>query len=981
MHPSSSPLGQPESANPADETPADVVDDGAGRVESARPPWAAAGGRNARPRHGLRTQLWALALAATIAIANVVLWRHLQAPVDAADYEGPIGGFAYNAFQRWDSPLENRFPDMKSVEADLALLSRQTRRIRTYSSSELTGLPDLAELYGLRVTAGVWLDPREDNNRKEMEAIKEATRRRGPIERVIAGNEQLLTAALRPEQLYAYLDELRRTVRVPVSTAEPWHVWLRYPELARHVDFITVHLLPYWEGVPADKALEYAIARYNEVKARFPNKHVLIGEIGWPSQGDRFDGSRASPENQAKFVREFLAYSRGRHLDYFLMEAIDQPWKVANEGRVGAYWGIYSADRVPKFDFAGPVDPDRNWGTKALLASALALLPMFWFLVAFNRMRTPSRLAFALFIQAAASLVIWLTAIPFDFYLRPVDWAALAVLLPTLLVMMAILLANGFEFAEMFWPGNLRRGFRPRSAMPSGAQPFVSVHLACCNEPPEMVIATIDSLRKLDYENFEVLVVDNNTRDEALWKPVERYMAGLGERFRFFHLPKWPGFKAGALNFALEQTDPRAEVIGVVDADYVVRRDWLSAMVGYFGDPKVAVAQAPQAHRAWNTQPLRRMMNFEYDGFFRIGMHHRNERDAIVQHGTMTLIRADALKSLGRWSQWCICEDTELGLRLMKAGLSTVYVDHAFGKGLTPDDFGAFKRQRRRWALGAMQIMKAHWRSMLRKGELTPAQRYHFVAGWLPWVGDALHLVFAFAAMLWTIGIVAAPHLFSLPVMLFMIPLFGFFGAKAAFGPLLYLRRVECSKGDVAGAALAGMGLSHAIALGVFAGLTQRTGVFEVTKKGTMNGAPLSSDGAAAVPATAWTRLRTFLAQRFAGFAPVREEAMLLLGLATCFVAMMVSRKSNHVESAMWMGILVLQAVPYAAALACAWLSNWPEKKAAAGARAEPRLAPVALEPGPLERVRTGGLLAQPADLQVHPMMRNAIDRGSGVGR
>src|SRR5690606_20592596 len=125
------------------------------------------------------------------------------------------------------------------------------------------------------------------------------------------------------------------------------------------------------------------------------------------------------------------------------------------------------------------------------------------------------------------------------------------------------------------------------------------------------------------YDNFEVLVIDNNTRDEALWRPVEARVAELGERFRFFHLPSWPGFKAGALNFALEKTDPRAEVVGVVDADYVVRRDWLRALVGHFAQPEVAVVQAPQAHRGWAGQVFRRMMNWEYDGFFRIGMHHR----------------------------------------------------------------------------------------------------------------------------------------------------------------------------------------------------------------------------------------------------------------------------------------------------------------------------------------------------------------------
>ena len=892
--------------------------------------------------------LIALALAALVAIGNLQTWQLLHRPLDAPGHAGAIAGLAYNAFQRWDDPIGRRYPTDDQIDGDLAILSRYTDRVRTYSSGELPALPGIAARYGLRVTAGVWLDGRPATDRLELEAVKHAARDYDNIERVIAGNESLLRENFTPEQLMAHLDELRRSLPVPVSTAEPWHVWLKHPELARHVDFITVHLLPYWEGVPVEAALDYAMGRLDEIRRTFPNKHVVIGEIGWPSQGDRRDGATASPEAQARFIREFLSRVRGQGVDYFLMEAVDQPWKSAHEGRVGAYWGIFHADRTPKFELAGPIQPDARWSDKALAASLLAFVPMLWFAGAFARWRLASRLAFCVLIQAVASLTIWLVALPFDYYLRTIDWLALAALLPALGAMVAILLANGFEFAEMFWRGNLRRTFGPRPLPDGAAQPFVSVHLACCNEPPEMVIATLDSLAALDYERFEVLVIDNNTRDEALWRPVERHVAQLGERFRFFHLPKWPGFKAGALNFALTQTDPRAEVVGVVDADYVVRRNWLRDLVGGFADERVAVVQAPQAHRDWTAQPLKRMMNWEFDGFFRIGMHHRNERDAIIQHGTMTLIRAEALREHGRWSEWCICEDTELGLRLMKAGYSTVYVDRVMGEGLVPDDFASFGRQRRRWAFGAMQILKAHWKSLLRPGELTGAQRYHFVAGWLSWFGDALHLVFAFAAMAWTVGMLAAPDVFSLPITLFMAPLLVFFACKALFGPLLYLRRVPCGLADVLGAALAGVGLSHSIARGVFAGLSQRRGVFEVTRKGA---------GARRAPGV---------------LDAVREESMLLLGLLVCIGGVALTRLPGHFESALWMGVLTLQALPYAASLACAALAHWPARRARGAAAAQP---------GSAREAAAAGAAGLAGSTDVPALARVAVSSGTAGAR
>ncbi len=916
-----------------------------------------------RTSRAVLSLMMAAVIALAVSAANMGLWQASNPTISAPDAEGPIAGLAYNAFGRWDSPLTQTYPDDESIHRDMALLASHTQRLRTYSSSEMPQLPGIAATYGLKLTAGVWIDLREQNNQKEIAAAIAAAKENRNIERIMVGNETILSGFITPERMIGYLKQIREAVGVPVSTAEPWHVWLSHPELAEHVDFIAVHLLPYWEGVPETMAVDYAMTRFEEVKRRFPGKHVVIGEIGWPSQGDRFDTATASSARQAIFLRDFLARSKGQNWDYFLMEGIDQPWKRATEGRVGSYWGMFNADRELKFPLSGPIETDSRWESKAIIASVLALVPMLAFLIAFRGMRLSSRVFYSVLIQAIVSLTVWILAIPAEYYMRPVDWIGVAVLLPTLAMMVLILLANGFEFAEMFWKGNLRRNFEAKPMAPNHRQPKVSVHLACCNEPPEMVIGTINSLRNLRYDNFEVLVVDNNTRDDALWQPVRDHMATLGENFKFFHLPVWEGYKAGALNFALDHTDPDAEIIGVVDADYEVNPDWLSGLVCKFDDDDVAVVQAPQAHRDWHRQAFRRMMNFEFDGFFRVGMHHRNERDAIIQHGTMSLIRAEALYSHGKWSEWCICEDTELGLRLMKAGLKTVYVDEVMGRGLTPDTFSAFRKQRRRWAQGAMQIMKAHAGSLFKGSadldeqgqptrKLTGGQRYHFVAGWMSWFGDALHLVFAFSAMFWTVGIIWAPHLFSLPIVLFMLPVFVFFVGKALMGPLLYWRRVPCSLSDVAGSALAGMALSHGIALGVFTGLCKRTAVFEITEKAGGAGTsanptqPVSaglknSHTHAATASPAQLREPSMVRK---ALSQVREEAGLLLALIVCVIGVFVTRRPEHIESALWMWILALQAVPYLAAVICAFISVQPErsesKPVVAGNRSRPGTQP-----------------------------------------
>jgi len=881
-------------------------------TSSPTPPQAGSPERQSERRQGnTGRRISALIIALLVTLLNFLLWWAFNPPLPAADASPRVAGLAYNGFQRWGSPLTQHFPSDTELAADLRQLAGMTTRLRTYSASELPALPALAAQQGLRLTAGAWFDSQRPNNEREIEALIAAAGKFPNIERVIAGNETQLRGELKPTELYAYLDRLRSVLKVPVSTAEPWHVWLAQPAMADHVDFITVHLLPYWEGLPVDTALDYALQRYAEVRERFPNKRIVIGEIGWPSNGDRRAAAEASPDNQALFIRAFLARVARLDLDYYLMEAIDQPWKYATERAVGAHWGLLDAARQPKFAFTGPVQADPYWQRKGLLASGLGLLAMLPFLLAFAPMRLAGRVAFALSLQAVASFAILLAALPLSHYLRPLDMAFLALLIPSLAVMGAILLVQLFEFAELFWLGSLRNQATTRPLDAATAPPFVSIHLACCNEPPAMVIATIDSLLALDWPAFEVLIVDNNTADPALWGPVEDYVqariaAGTRTPLRFFHLPDWPGYKAGALNFALEKTDPRAEWIAVVDADYLVKTNWLSALAGHFSDPTVGVVQSPQAHRDWAGSALRRMMNWEYDGFFRIGMHHRQERDAAIQHGTMTLIRAPALREVGGWEPACVCEDTELGLRLLQQDLRVVYVDQVLGTGLVPTDFAAYQRQRRRWAQGAMQILRRHWRVLLTGAKLRPALRYHFVAGWLPWLGDALHLLFSIAAMLWTLGVLIAPGTFGLPIALFVAPLAVFFAVRLVLAPLLYSRRVPCPSPDIAGAALAGMGLSHSIARGVIAGLSRRQAVFEVTRKGATSDQP-------AVPKV----------KKPNTFASVREESLLLFGLLGCIAALTALQPpaaSNALAG--WILALSLQALPYAAAVACAWLSG-----------------------------------------------------------
>jgi hypothetical protein len=228
------------------------------------------------------------------------------------------------------------------------------------------------------------------------------------------------------------------------------------------------------------------------------------------------------------------------------------------------------------------------------------------------------------------------------------------------------------------------------------------------------------------------------------------------------------------------------------------------------------------------------MISWEYHGFFEIGMVHRNERNAIIQHGTMTIIRRRMLTASGNWAEWCICEDAELGLRIQSRGWDTVYIRQSFGKGLTPDSFAGYKRQRFRWVYGAVQIMKRHWPELSpfsRRSGLTLAQRYHFIAGWLPWFGDAISFVMNLLCILWAVGMFLSPKHFGSPLYMLMLPPIGAFLFKLLHFLWLYSARVPCTLRQRLGAALAGTALTHTIAAGIISGLFTSSKPFLRTPK------------------------------------------------------------------------------------------------------------------------------------------------------
>lgn len=236
------------------------------------------------------------------------------------------------------------------------------------------------------------------------------------------------------------------------------------------------------------------------------------------------------------------------------------------------------------------------------------------------------------------------------------------------------------------------------------SQPFVSILVPAYNEPPEILMQTLEALAKLDYDQFEVLVIDNNTRDKNIWKPVESFVETLGNKFRFFHVDKLPGFKAGALNYILKKIDNKTEYIAIIDADYVVENKFLKIAMPFFSEDKIALVQFPQQYRNCNAK--NQSISDEYRHFFEIYMNMANHLDCVPSTGTVSVYKLNVLNKIGGFRGEALTEDADVGLRIYESGYRGIYVDQPVGYGLMPYDLESYRKQKWRWAFGNAQSLK-----------------------------------------------------------------------------------------------------------------------------------------------------------------------------------------------------------------------------------------------------------------------------------
>lgn len=520
----------------------------------------------------------------------------------------------------------------------------------------------------------------------------------------------------------------------------------------------------------------------------------------------------------------------------------------------------------------------------AIIAVGLTRLRLQrWSLLACQLMATGT-LAFLTYLAYAALL-------PFLERLNPLGVVASFVLLVFEAFALTLSAYYLFEILDVF-----SRRTRIEHLADPAFRPRVALQVPCYNEPVPVVTETLNALAHLDYPNFIVQVVDNNTKDPNLWRPLEQACRELGPRFEFLHLDPWPGYKAGALNEATRRLAADVSVIGIVDADYVVRPAFLQATVGHFADPRVAFVQTPQHYRDWRDSGYLRGLFYSYRYFFDVTMPARANRNAIIFAGTMGLIRRSALEAIGGWEESIITEDAEASLRMLGLGLIGVYEPHVFGDGLMPLSFDGLKKQRFRWALGGIQILRRQWRELVpftsHRLRLDWGQRLHYLFGSVHWFSDVLTA--AFTVLLLLTALASAMH-HRLPIRevtgaLLVVPLA--FLVTGVLRGLWALRTAErCRWSDALRALAIWFALSWVDTLAVVRGLLSGKAAFLRT--------PKSKEGGSRV----WPAIRSSATESLlAGLAVVGAVAMMVAApaLATAILSLMLLFEAWVFGSAPW---------------------------------------------------------------------------------
>lgn len=263
-----------------------------------------------------------------------------------------LSGICYGPFRDGQSPVTKIYPTTSQIRADLNILKKVLKkngRIRIYYVTKtMAKIPMIAKKLGLQLLPSCWVDKNRWEAKNETDALIQLANSK-VIERALVGDMALTRKALKCNELIEYIRKVKQATRIPVGTADHWRAWLKYPQLIDEVDFFSVGIPIYDEGVSVDRAIEYIEEILDQINEIAQGKHFII-DAGWPSKGEKIKRAVCSLENQQQFIIDFTKYCEGKNIEYLVFEAFDEKWKKTQDKvEAAAHYGIFDTKRKPKF--------------------------------------------------------------------------------------------------------------------------------------------------------------------------------------------------------------------------------------------------------------------------------------------------------------------------------------------------------------------------------------------------------------------------------------------------------------------------------------------------------------------------------------------------------------------------------------------------------------------------------------------------------
>jgi cellulose synthase/poly-beta-1,6-N-acetylglucosamine synthase-like glycosyltransferase len=252
---------------------------------------------------------------------------------------------------------------------------------------------------------------------------------------------------------------------------------------------------------------------------------------------------------------------------------------------------------------------------------------------------------------------------------------------------------------------NRNNGAKPGA--PLDPLPVVTIQLPLYNE---MYVADrlIESVCRMAYprEKLEIQVLDDSTDEtRGIAELAVRRFAAEGVDIKYLHRTDRRGFKAGALEEGLKTA--RGEFVAIFDADFIPKPDFLTQLMPYFADQKVAMVQARWGHINQDYSLLTKIQSILLDGHFVLEHGGRNRSGRFFNfNGTAGIWRRVAIADGGGWQHDTLTEDLDLSYRTQLRGWKFVFVPDVIAPAEVPVEMNAFKSQQFRWAKGSIQTCR-----------------------------------------------------------------------------------------------------------------------------------------------------------------------------------------------------------------------------------------------------------------------------------